>query len=39
VEELKRDVFHTFESKLPGISYKGLAKGIADALQGTDPKS
>jgi hypothetical protein len=39
VEELKRNIFHTFKSKLPGISYKGLAKGITDALQGIAPKS
>jgi hypothetical protein len=32
VKELKRDNFNTFKSKLLGISYKGLAKGIADAL-------
>jgi hypothetical protein len=30
VEELKRDIFNTFKNKLPGISYEGLAKGIAD---------
>jgi hypothetical protein len=39
VEELKRDIFNTFKSKLPGISYEGLTKDITDALQGTDPKS
>jgi hypothetical protein len=39
VEELKRDIFNTFESKLPGISYENLAKAIADALQGVDPGS
>jgi hypothetical protein len=39
VKELKRDIFNTFRSKLPGISYEGLAKGIADALQGMDPRS
>jgi hypothetical protein len=30
---------NTFRSKLPGISYEVLAKGIADALQGMDPRS
>jgi hypothetical protein len=39
VKELKRDIFNTFRSKLPGISYEALAKGIADALQGMDPRS
>jgi hypothetical protein len=32
VEELKRDIFNTFKSKLPGISHEGLAKGIANTL-------
>jgi hypothetical protein len=39
VKKLKRDIFNTFKSKLPGISYEGLAKGIADALQGMDLRS
>jgi hypothetical protein len=39
VEELKRDIFNTFKNKLAGISYEGLAKGIADSLQGMDPRS
>jgi hypothetical protein len=33
VKELKRDILNTFISKLPGISYEGLAKGIADAYK------
>jgi hypothetical protein len=32
VEELKRDILNKFKSKLPSISYEGMAKGIADAL-------
>jgi hypothetical protein len=36
VEELKRDIFSTFKSKLLGIFYEGLAKGITDTLQGMD---
>jgi type IV secretory pathway VirB2 component (pilin) len=39
VKELKSDLFNTFKSKLPAISYEVLAKGIADALQGMDPRS
>jgi hypothetical protein len=39
VKELKRDIFSTFKSKLSVISYKVLAKGIADDLQGIDPRS
>jgi hypothetical protein len=39
VKELKRDIFNTFKSKLPGISYEDLTKGIAYALQGMDPRS
>jgi hypothetical protein len=38
VKELKRDTFSTFKSKLPGISFEGLAKGIADPLEGMDPR-
>jgi hypothetical protein len=38
VKELKRDIFNTFKSKLPGISCEGLAKGTADTLQGMDPR-
>jgi hypothetical protein len=39
VEELKRDIFNTFESKYSGISYEGLAKRIAEVLQGMDLRS
>jgi hypothetical protein len=39
VKELKRDIFNTFRIKLPDISYEGLTKGIADALQDMDPRS
>jgi hypothetical protein len=38
VEELKTDIFNTFKSKYSGISYEGLAKGIAEVLQGMDPR-
>jgi hypothetical protein len=38
VEELKRDIFNTFKSKLPGISYEALAKGITEASESMDPR-
>ncbi|XP_055988102.1 endogenous retrovirus group K member 6 Env polyprotein-like [Sorex fumeus] len=36
---LQNEIVQVFKEKLPGVQYENLAQGIADALQGLDPKS
>ncbi|XP_054996939.1 endogenous retrovirus group K member 18 Env polyprotein-like [Sorex araneus] len=36
---LQGEIVRVFKDKLPGVQYENLAQGIAEALQGLDPRS